>query len=147
MSHDALTVVNVAASPPATLQIEWSTGETLQTDVGEQIERFKLLHPLRDAGRFAQAAPGLWGHSVAWGDNIDMGADQLYELGRQQAGLPTSAEFTAWMKRHGLTLTSAATALGLSRRMVAYYCAGAKPIPLVVGLACIGWEMRHRQAA
>jgi len=132
---------------PAQLQIEWSTGETLQTDIGEQIERFKPRPPLRDPERFAQAAPGLWGHSVAWGDAIDMGADQLYELGRQQAGLPTPAEFSAWMKRHGLTLTSAAAVLGLSRRMVAYYSAGAKPIPLVVGLACIGWEMRRRLAA
>ena len=143
----APTVLSVAASQPGRLQIEWSTGETLQTDIGEQIERFKLLHPLRDPERFAQAAAGLWGHSVTWGEDIDMGADHLYELGRPQAGLPTPAEFAAWMKRHGLTLTAAAAALGLSRRMVAYYCAGAKPIPLVVGLACIGWELRQRQAA
>lgn len=148
MSREAApTVLSVTATRPAVLQIEWSTGETLQTDIGEQIERFKLLHPLHDPERFTQVAPGLWGHSVTWGDAIDMGADHLYELGRQQAGLPTPAEFAAWMKRHGLTLATAATALGLSHRMVAYYCTGAKPIPLVVGLACIGWELRQRQAA
>ncbi|MEW9899734.1 hypothetical protein ABWL39_14010 [Chitinivorax sp. PXF-14] len=143
----APTVLNVSACPPSVLSIEWSTGETLRTDIGEQIERFELLHSLRDAACFAQAAPGLWGHSVMWGGAADMGADQLYELGRQQAGLPTPAEFSDWMKRHRLTLTTAATALGLSRRMVAYYCSGSKPIPLVVGLACLGWEMRHRAAA
>jgi hypothetical protein len=49
--------------------------------------------------------------------------------------------------RNGLSLTAAAEALGLSRRMVAYYRTGAKPIPRVAWLACIGWETQHRHHA
>lgn len=95
----APTVLSVTASQPGRLQIEWSTGETLQTDIGEQIERFKLLHSLRDPERFAQAAPGLWGHSVTWGDDVDMSANLLYGLGCEQAGRAAPVGFDALQQR------------------------------------------------
>lgn len=81
----APTILSVTASQPALLTIDWSTGETLQIDIGEQIERFAWLHPLRDAERFAQAMPGAAGEDVTWGDCIAMGADLLYWLGSLQA--------------------------------------------------------------
>ena len=34
----------------------------------------------------------------------------------------------------------AALALGVSRRTLAYYRSGAKPVPRTVALACLGWE-------
>jgi predicted transcriptional regulator len=37
--------------------------------------------------------------------------------------------FDEWMHRNGLSLTTAAEALGLSRRMVSYYRTAQKPIP------------------
>jgi transcriptional regulator with XRE-family HTH domain len=37
--------------------------------------------------------------------------------------------------RHGLSLRGAAEALGLSRRMIAYYSNGEKPIPRAILLA------------
>ena len=37
-------------------------------------------------------------------------------------------------------MTTAALALGVSRRMLAYYRSGAKPVPRTVALACLGWE-------
>ena len=53
-----------------------------------------------------------------------------------------------WMWRNGLNLDEAAAALGLSRRMVAYYRSGQKPIPKSIWLACIGWEtLQARKAA
>jgi hypothetical protein len=56
--------------------------------------------------------------------------------------------FFAWMHRNNLTLDTAAQALGMSRRMIAYYRTGRKPIPQYVWLACIGWEgLREKQAA
>ena len=45
-----------------------------------------------------------------------------------------------------LTLDDAAEALGLSRRMLAYYRSGAKPVPRVVELAITGWEHEHEAA-
>lgn len=44
------------------------------------------------------------------------------------------------MYRNGLTLDSASRALGISRRMLAYYRNGEKPIPKHIWLACLGWE-------
>ena len=45
-----------------------------------------------------------------------------------------------WMRRNNLSLATAAAALGLSRRMIAYYKTAEKPIPRHVWLACLGWE-------
>ena len=63
---------------------------------------------------------------------------------QEQAGHPRPT-FDAWMHRNDLSLSTAAEALGLSRRMVAYYRTGSRPIPRVVGLACTGWEVEHRR--
>jgi len=51
------------------------------------------------------------------------------------------------MQRNGLSLASAAESLGMTRRMIAHYRTGSRPIPKVVGLACLGWESRRRQRA
>lgn len=85
MNHDAPTVVNVTASPPVLLIVEWSTGETLRTDISEQVECFAWLGALRAPECFSQAAPASMGGGVTWGDEIHMGADLLYWLGLQQA--------------------------------------------------------------
>lgn len=45
------------------------------------------------------------------------------------------------MDRNNMTLNSAAAALGISRRMVAYYRNGEKAIPKHIWLACLGWEL------
>jgi predicted transcriptional regulator len=55
-------------------------------------------------------------------------------------------DFRAWRERQGLSLTGAAQALGLSRRMVAYYESGERIIPKTVMLACKGVEWERRQA-
>ena len=47
----------------------------------------------------------------------------------------------------GLSLSDAAQALGVTRRMIAYYEAGRDLIPRMVGLACKGWEAEHRHHA
>jgi transcriptional regulator with XRE-family HTH domain len=45
-----------------------------------------------------------------------------------------------WRAKRAYTLDEAAAALGLSRRMVAYYDHGDKPIPRVVALAAMAFE-------
>jgi hypothetical protein len=132
--------------PPARLEIAWSTGETLGVDVSALVKRFKLYAPLKNAAVFAKAKKDPWGHAVNWSGSIDMGADQLYELAREQADEWGPERFASWMSEHGLSLNSAADALGLSRRMIAHYRTGSRPIPRVVALACEGlrarWKMR-----
>ena len=49
--------------------------------------------------------------------------------------------FRHWRERKAYTLDTAAQALGLSRRMVAYYEQDAKPIPRVVALAVRALEL------
>src|SRR3546814_14659216 len=48
--------------------------------------------------------------------------------------------FLEWRLRHALSLSKAADALGVSRRMVAYYSTGEKTVPKPILLACRGWE-------
>lgn len=142
-------VVSVSAVPPAVLRIEWSTSEVMEVDIGDWIGHFAILAPLKNKKLFSAAKVGYAGHSVEWTEDIDLGADQLYERCKEQAGeLMPVEEFSAWMKRNSLSLSMAAKALGLSRRMVAYYHSGAKPIPKIVRLACAGYDhAQEKQAA
>lgn len=135
----------VIAPEPGILSICWTTGETMTVRVADWIERFKLFAPLRDPHVFAQPKVGWGGHSVEWVDGIDMGADQLYERCRQEAGQPTPQMFIDWMQRNDLSLQTAADALGLSRRTIAYYRSGAKLLSRTTWLACLGWEIVRPQ--
>lgn len=127
---------------PLIVEIDWSTGETLCTDLsGLTAPPFDAL---RDPGFFALMKRDEWGHGLDWPTGLDLGADRLYELGRKQAGLPTVSEFEAWMLRNKLSLTTAAETLGMTRRMIAHYRTGSRPIPKVVGLACKWLEHEHQ---
>ena len=137
----------VRAQAPATLEIAWSTGEKLTVDISRLVKRFKLYAPLRNAALFGKAKADPWGHAVNWPGEIDMGADQLYELAREQTGEWGPERFAGWMARHGLSLNTAADALGLSRRMIAHYRTGSKPIPRVVALACEALSARWKKRA
>jgi hypothetical protein len=128
---------------PGVIELLWSTGETLSVNLSDLPRRNKAFAKLADPAFFARMARDEWGHGLDWPDGLDLGADRLYELCREQAGLPTASEFQAWMERNGLSLSSAAESLGMTRRMVAHYRTGSKPIPIVVGLACMGWEATH----
>jgi len=139
-------IMRVAAKAPPCLEIFWSTNENYCVDISRPVKRFQVLAPLSDPAFFANAQVGLWGHSITWSDEVDLGADLLYDLCREQAGLPTPTEFDLWIKRNHLSLSKAAECLGLSRRMVAHYRSGSKPIPKIVGLACKGWEAQQRKA-
>lgn len=130
---------------PLTVEIDWSTGETLRVDLAALTA--PPFDALRDPGFFARMRRDDWGHGLDWPGGLDMGADRLYELGREQAGLPTASEFDAWMQRNGLSLSSAAETLGMTRRMIAHYRTGSRPIPKVVGMACKWLETERRPHA
>jgi hypothetical protein len=75
------------------------------------------------------------GEAIAWGDDdgIDMAATSVERLAEETL---TPDELRRFLDREGLTQEAAAALLGYSRRQIAHYLAGDKPIPRVFSLAC-----------
>lgn len=143
----AIRIASVKYEREYSLRIRWVNGKTMSVDLQEPVSRLRGMRPIRDKAVFAQAARGEGGHSVAWPGDIDMGADRLWEMTLEQNGRMDAVEFMRWRWRHGLSLTQAAEALDLSRRQVAYYASGERPVPRYVLLALKGWEVEHEDAA
>lgn len=63
---------------------------------------------------------------VAWGSlALEVRAARLRRWADEQAGeIMRVEDFRAWMDEHDLTQERAAEALGVSRRMIAYYLSG-----------------------
>ncbi len=128
---------------PLTLRVCWQHGGESLVDVSGLVGAFRVYAPLReDRALFRQVRLGEHGTDVTWIDEIDMAADTLWRLTQEQSGETLTAEaFRAWRERKAYTLDGAARALGLSRRMVAYYERGEKPVPRTVTLATRALEM------
>ncbi len=128
---------------PLTLRVCWQHGGESLVDVSGLVGAFRVYAPLReDRALFRQVRLGEHGTDVTWIDEIDMAADTLWRLAQEQSGETLTAEaFRAWRERKAYTLDGAARALGLSRRMVAYYERGEKPVPRTVTLATRALEM------
>jgi len=126
-----------------TLNIRWSSGEESRVEVSGLIETFRVYEPLRRSPElFRQVRLGEYGTDIVWTDEIDMAAETLWRLAQEQSGATMSPDaFRHWRERKAYTLDTAARALGVSRRMVAYYEQGAKPIPRVVALAVRALEL------
>ncbi len=139
MSAEFPRALAVTALAPYQLEIRWSTGKTLPVDLEERLRASPALAHVLDPKVFARARASDGGATIEW-DDAELGADNVYAWTREQRGEMSHEMFYAWMQRHGLSLTKAADALGLSRRMVSYYRSGQRPIPKTVWLACRGWE-------
>lgn len=129
----------VQALAPYCLRTIWSTGETLEVDVAARLQRHAALKPILAPEVFATARISEWGNSIEWFDE-EFGADNVYAWAKEQAGEVSHQMFDSWMQRNDLSLTTAAQALGISRRMVSYYRTAQKAIPRQTWLACLGWE-------
>ena|SRR5471030_1864306 len=140
------TIPRIAAvepgKQPLTLLIHWGQGGESLIDVSGLVDSFRIYAPLRAAPeRSAAVKVGEFGADVVWDDGIDMSADTLWRSAQEQSGATMTADaFRHWRERKAYTLDTAARALGLSRRMVAYYDRGAKPIPRTVALAAKALE-------
>jgi hypothetical protein len=103
--------------------------------------RRKALRELADPAVFCRAHVDARGGYVVWiDDDLELAADNLRNLAVEQAGGIGHERLWNWLDRNSLTQERAAAAIGISRRMLNYYLSGAKPIPLTVWLACLGWE-------
>lgn len=126
----------------------WASGKLDQVDLSALIAELTGLRALDKARVFAAVRVGEDGWSLIWPHGEEIGTDTLWRMAREQAGEATPiSEFSAWRERNQLSLTDAAMALGITRRMVSYYEAGRYLIPRMVGLACKGWEIERRQHA
>ncbi|HSV54176.1 MAG TPA: hypothetical protein VLJ57_18805 [Burkholderiaceae bacterium] len=149
MSNKHFTLVGLKVVAPSGLQLSYADGEVLHVELAPIVRKHRSLSPLKEAKVFAKAKIGEWGASVIWNNNdaLELAADNLRARAIEQAGGYSHEIIWNWMARHELTLDAAAEALGLSRRMLAYYRSGEKPLPRTVALACLGWEAEQRLAA
>jgi len=136
------TIVVAKAKPPATLALRWSDGTRADIDLSAML-RERGFRALRDSAKFADVRIGEWGHGVEWSSGAELSAETLWLETLSATGRPDTRAFLEWRLRHGLSLAKAAEALGVSRRMVAYYSNGEKPVPRPILLACKGWEVSH----
>ena len=140
MKNPAFKIDAVKTSPPFLLSITFGDKKTMEIDLSEIIERYSALAPLKAPSVFALAHVGEFGSSVVWRDDVDLAGDNLRAEAVEQSGGISHERIWNWMHRNKLTLDTAAEALGISRRMVAYYRNGERPIPKHIWLACLGWE-------
>jgi hypothetical protein len=134
------TITEVRVTGPASLYLSWSDGTKADLDLSAHL-RDRAFANLRDPADFAQVEVGDWGHSLAWPSGAELGADALWLETLSASGHDDARAFLEWRLRHGLSLAKAAEALGISRRMVAYYSNGEKKLPKPILLACRGWEV------
>jgi hypothetical protein len=143
------TLTAVTSAPPARLKLKFADGQEATVDLSGIIASSPVLAPLNNPAVLACAALGEGGQVVTFGDDgmLELAADNLRSRAIEQAGGYSHEFLWNWMARHGLTLDEAARAIGISRRMLAYYRSGKNPVPKTVALACLGWEACGKQAA
>ena len=135
------TIKAVGPAGDTRLRLQWSDGTQAELDLGGWLQQ-PAFAPLSDPAEFAKVKLGDWGHSLEWPSGVEAGADALWLETLAATRRQAARAFLQWRLKHALSLSAAAEALGLSRRMVAYYSNGAK----TVLLACRGWEAgRGRQ--
>lgn len=136
------TIAAVRVIGPASLHLSWSDGTAVDLDLSA-IVADRAFATLRNPDDFAQVNVGDWGHSLVWPSGAELGADMLWLETLSATGRSDVRAFLEWRLRHALSLSKAADALGVSRRMVAYYSSGEKKVPKPILLACRGWEVSH----
>jgi len=134
------TIVAVHPNGPTGLHLSWSDGTVVDVDLGAVLHD-RAFAVLRDADAFGNVEIGDWGHSLVWPAGTEIGADTLWLETLSATGRDDARTFLEWRLRHALSLAKAADALGISRRMVAYYSNGEKRVPKPILLACLGWEV------
>ena len=142
MRPKQFTLASVKTTPTASLLLSYVDGGQFEVSLVDTILKHPTLERLKDPEVFSSAKVGDHGASVIWAndDDLELAADNLRARAIEQAGGVSHEFIWNWMARNDLTIDAAAVALGVSRRMLAYYRSGSKPVPRTVALACLGWE-------
>ncbi len=125
-----------ALAADGSLRVLWDDGSDHVIDLGVLLRDGAALRspdPGRGAVPLAVDPSGL---SLRWSDGVEITAGTLRRLALNQ----DAERFRVWRKAHGLSQEAAGEALGLKRRMVQCYEAGALPVPRTVRLAMIGYD-------
>jgi DNA-binding XRE family transcriptional regulator len=131
-------IVSVSAEgKPLTLRLAWADGTDGSVDLSAFLETFEVFEPLRRRpDLFREVQRGEHGTDVFWSEELDLAADTLWRLSREQAAAVMSpAALRDWRARKAYSFDTAAKALGINRRMLIHYEYGAKPFPRAVFLA------------
>lgn len=132
-------IVQVEVVEPFKLNLLWSDGARAVVDLSKDV----LAEPFRSLSEpsfFRQVQLDDWGHAVEWPDGTDIGASSLWRDTLTLTGRDDARQILDWRLRNGLSLANAAEALGLTRRQMAQYSNGDKPVPKAILLALRGWE-------
>lgn len=144
-NRDHFRLTQAKALKNSRLKLSYADGVDFNVDLSDWINSSSFLKPLQNPGLFASAKMNEWGRAVEFGKGqIDLAADNLRNLAIEQSGGIGHERIWSWMQENNLTLDKAAEVLGISRRMLAYYRNGEKPIPRHIWLACVGWETLHK---
>lgn len=134
------TITSAKAEGATLLALTWSDGVKARVDLADVLKD-RAFAALQNPAEFAQVRIGDWGHSLEWPSGAELSAETLWLWTLSATGHEDARGFLEWRLRHGLSLSKAAEALGVSRRMVAYYSNGEKAVPKSIQLACRGWEV------
>lgn len=140
MTNRHFTLTAACPADSMKLKLTYADGRVFEVDVAQIIKEHASLERIHKV--FSRIKLGDHGLTVIWDadDELELAADNLRARAIEQAGGYSHETILNWMARHHLTLEQAANELRLSRRMLSSYRSGAKPVPKIVGLACIGWE-------
>lgn len=149
MNHKHFVINAVTATSPTRLELQFADDQIFELDLGEVMDKHPTLARLRDPDVFAQVEPDEWNRGIifAGDDDLTLASDNLRAMAIEQSGEFSHQQLLAWMSHHDMTLDAAAAALDVSRRMLAYYRSGEKPIPRTVGLAMLGWDVYARHGS
>lgn len=142
MRPKQFTLCSVEATAAGCLRLRYADGAEFEVSLVELIMRHPSLERLKAPEVFRSAEVGDHGASVVWAndDDLELAADNLRARAVEQMGGISHEFLWNWMARNKLTLDTAAIALGVSRRILAYYRSGSRPVPRTVALACLGWD-------
>jgi hypothetical protein len=144
-NRDHFRLTKVKALKDSCLSLSYADGADFSVDLSDWIKTSTFLKPLNAPSVFSTVKLGALGRAVEFGKGeIDLAADNLRNLAVEQSGGIGHERVWNWMHENNLTLDAAAEVLGISRRMLAYYRNGEKPIPRHIWLACVGWETLHK---
>lgn len=147
MNQPQFVITRAVVAGPQRLALTFADGYAADVDLSSLIAEHPTLARLCDHKTFAKVAIDEWKRGVifAGDDELSLASDNLRALALEQAGEYSHQHVIVWMHQNGLTLDDAAQALGISRRMLAYYRSGEKPVPKSIGLAMLGWELLHNR--
>jgi len=149
MNHDHFVLDAVATTGPKELSLSFADGQRCIVSLADVIDKHPTLAPLEDPAVFRTVSLDEWNRGVIFADDdaLSLASDNLRALAVEQSGEFSHQQLIAWMAHHAMTLDTAAEALDVSRRMLAYYRSGSKAIPRTVGLAMLGWDVYTQRGA